>query len=539
MPPPEDDGPYLLVGEAARAALARGIDRMTALLRLTLGPIPRVVAVERLVGGNGPEILDSAATVARRTIQLADPFADMGAMLVRSMVGQVFERAGDGTATAAVIARAVVHEAARSIAAGISPPALRRGIERGVAAAGQELRRLARPVDGPEALAGVARAVLGDEKLAAMVGEVVDAVGPDGAVLVDEAQATEVTYDYVDGQRWDAGFASPHFLDAGQAVARLLEPRVFVTDVVLERAEQLLPLLEVCVAAEERRLLIVAPEVRDAAVALLLVNRQQGVLEQVLAVQAPSIGAQRTRILEDIAVATGGRCLVAEAGGRPEEVTPGDLGSARQAWASRRTFAILGGRGSREAIRRRIGEAKAELAATDDPTLIRRIRERIGKLAGAAAVVRVGAPTDDAREELKVRIEAAVQSARLGLEQGVVAGGGAALLACGAGLERLDLEGDAAIGARILARALEAPLRTIAANAGRDPSPIVHAARRRGPDWAFDVVRGAWVQAHEVGLVDPLAVALAALKGGASAGGLALTTEALVRRRSWLSKLER
>lgn len=533
-------GGRLLYGAAARSALLRGMDRLTALLRPTLGPLPRTVAITRLVGGDVPEILDRGATIARRTIQLADPFEDMGAMLVRAMVGRVDQQVGDGAATAAVIAQALAHEAQRYLAAGYSPVALRRGVERGLAAAREALERQARPADRPELLAGLVLGIVRERRLAEMIGEVIETVGPEGAVLVEDAQATDVTYEYVDGLRWNAGYASPHFVRDGETVARVVNPRILITDAVIERAEQLLPALEACLAAGERRLLVIAPELRDAPLALLLLNRERGVLEQALAVLAPSVGAQRTGILEDLAVATGARCVRTELGDALERVRLEDLGRARQAWASRQAFAILGPQGSRSAIRQRLTELRGALRTADnDPFVLGKLRERIGKLSGAAAAIRVGAPTAGAQEELKTRIEAALQTARLALREGVVPGGGAALLGCLPAVEALGLTGEEAAGGRILAHALTEPMRAILSNAGFEPGALVHEARRRGPPWVFDVLRREWVDAWAVGLVDALAVTRAALEAGASAGAVALTAEALVRRRSLLERLRR
>jgi chaperonin GroEL len=311
----------------------------------------------------------------------------------------------------------------------------------------------------------------------------------------------------------------------------VMNPRIFVTDHALESPEHLLPAVEACLAAGERSLLVIAPEIRDAAVALLVVNRRQGVLDGALAVRAPSVGAQRARILEDIAVQTGGRCIRQEPGERLEDVTLDDLGRARQAWATRTAFGILGGQGSKEAIRRRIGEARAELSGVgDDPYLREKIRERIGKLAGAAAHIRVGAPTAASQAELKLRVEAALTAARLALRDGVVPGGGAALLACVPALEALEPDGDEGVGVGVLAAALAEPMRAIAENAGFEPGAIVHEARRRGSGWTFDAVRRAWVDARLDGPVDPLSVTLTALETSVSAATMALTTDVLVRR---------
>jgi chaperonin GroEL len=524
--------PRILCDTDARAALLRGMDAMTGLLRPTLGPAARTVAIGRLVGSGPPEVLDNAATIARRTIQLADPFEDMGAMIVRHLVWRVFEQAGDGAATAAVIAQALMREAARYIAAGGDVQAMRRGIEAGLAVAVVELERQARPIQLPSEIAAVVAGNLRNERLANMLGEIVDAVGPDGAILVEDGQGTETGCEYLDGVRWNEGYVSHFLLDEHDATSvRLVNPRVLISDLSFDRAEQLLPALEACVQAGERSLLIVAPEVRDSAIGLLVVNRQRGVLDGAVAVRAPSIGEQRTRILEDLAVITGGRCLRQQASDRLTEVTIGDLGKARLAWATRFAFGILGGHGNRAAIRQRIVDAKAELSAAGDDAYLRgKIKERIGKLAGSAATIRVGAPTQSEQEDLKLRMEAAVATARSATLEGVVPGGGSALLACVPALEALDAAGDEHAGIKLLTAALAEPMRAIASNAGFEPGPIVYEARRRGPPCLFDVIRREWVDAWCGGVLDPLPVVRTALQTGVSAVLTALSADVLVRR---------
>ena len=505
---------------------------MAALLRPTLGPTARTVAIGRLVGGGPPEILDNAATIARRTIQLADPFEDMGAMIVRHLAWRVFEHAGDGAATAAVIAQALMHEAARYVEAGGHMQAVRHGLEQGLEVTLVELERQARPIQLPTEIARVVAGNLGSERLADMIGEAVEAVGPDGAILVEDGQGTETGCEYLDGVRWNEGYVSHFLLDDRDATSvRLVNPRVLISDMSLDRAEQLLPALEACVQAGERSLLVIAPEVRDSAVGLLVVNRERGVLDGALAVRAPSIGDQRTRILEDLAVITGGRCLRREAGDRLTEVRLGDLGKARLAWATRFAFGILGGHGDRAAVKQRIVDARAELSAVGDDDFIRgKIKERIGKLAGAAATIRVGAPTRSAQEDLKLRVEAAVAAARSAMQAGVVPGGGCALLACVPALEALDLAGDEAVGVQLLAQALAEPMRAIVSNAGFEPAPIVYEARRRGPPWLFDVVQREWVDAWAGGVLDALAVVRTALQISVSAVAATLSADVLVRR---------
>jgi chaperonin GroEL len=518
-----------LQGAPARAALLLGMQQMTDLLRPTLGPMARTVAIDRLVGSRGPEILDSGATIARRTLQIADPFADMGAMIVRHAVWRVFERVGDGSTTTAVLAYAVAHEAARYIAAGGDPVAVRRGVEQGLVVAVAELRRQARPIDRPADIAGVVAGMVRRPAVADMIGEIVDAVGPDGAILVESAQGIETVHEYLDGVRWNEGYISSFLLKKDESTStNVLNPRVLVTDYALERAEQLVPTLEVCVAAGERNLLVIAPEVRDSAVGLLVANRERGVLDGALAVRAPSMGTQRLRILEDLAVTTGGRCLSEERGDRLEDVTIADLGQARQVWATRFSFGILGGQCNKAAIRGRIAEAKAELSAveTNDEFTREKIKERIGKLGGTAAVIHVGAATESEQEDLKMRIEAAVRAARSAVEDGVVVGGGAALIACIGALEALCPGGDEAVGVQTLAHALAEPMRAIVHNAGYEPEPILFEARAR-PGQAFDVTTGVWTTA----IADPVAVTITALETAISAAGSALSADVLIRRK--------
>jgi len=342
----------ILYGEAAHAALLRGAERMARLLRPTLGPVARTVAIDRLVGSRPPEILDSGATIARRTLQIRDPFEDMGAMIVRHVAWRVFDQVGDGSVTAAVLCHAALREAGRVIAAGAQPVAVRHGLEQALAVAVTELQAQARAINSPEAIAHAIAGTIRNDKLADLIGEVVDSVGPDGAILVEGAEGTETVAEYVDGVRWNEGFHSSFLLpDRDATSGRLLEPRILLTDHTIDRAEQLVPALEACVAAGHKNLFIVAPEVRDAAIGLLVVNREKGVIDGALAVKAPSFGAQRTGILEDLAAITGGRFVSQERAERLEDIALPDLGLARQAWATRLAFGVIGGRGDRGAIR--------------------------------------------------------------------------------------------------------------------------------------------------------------------------------------------
>jgi len=519
----------ILQAPAGRAALIRGMVRMARLLRVTLGPVARTVIVEPMVQPRTPEVLDSAATIARRLTGVGDPFEDMGAMIVRHLAWRVFEQVGDGVATSAVLTQAIVEQAHVYLTAGGNPVDVKRGLERALDAAREELRRQARVVEEPEEIAGLVTGTVRDPDLAARIGSIVDAVGPDGSIQIEDGEGVETTWEYLDGIRWDHGYVSPHLLRPGETMARVLEPRILVTDQYIERAEQLLPALEVCSAAGERNLMVIAPEVRDPAIALMVVNRDKGAFDSIVAAKAPLFGAQMRAVVEDLAVITGGRAILEGRADSLERVTVDDLGRARQVWITHSHFGVLGGRGDKAAIRERIRQAKLELRGVDDDEWVReRIRERIGKLAGLAAIIKVGAPTPSDQAELKPRVEAAVRSARAAVQDGVVPGGGAALLACTGAVESLALDGDEAVGARILARALSEPMRALVQNAGLEAGAIVGRAHEQPPGWTFDVVAGVWVDAWKAGILDPLPMVMTALETAVSAAGIALTSEVLI-----------
>ena len=532
MPPPKRKPPTaMLYGEDARTTLLRGMEQMTKLLRPTLGPVARTVAVASLLNGQ-PEILDDGATIARRTIELPDPFESIGAMVIRHVAWRVHETVGDGATTAAVIATRLMAEAVRVVAAGASPVGVRHGIEQAMETARAELAAQARPIELPEEIARIVLGTVRDEKIAEMIGEIVEGIGEDGAVLVENAHGIETSYQYLEGIYWDEGWHSPSFLREHEATVRLIDPRILITDRDIEHPDELTPVLDACARGGVRSLMVIAPVIKDAALSLLLVNRQRGILESV-AVKAPSHGDQRVGILEDIAASTGGRCFRREVGESIVTATVDDLGSARQAWARPRSFGILGGHGSREAIRARIVATRAELATVkDNDWLKRRLQERIGKLSGSAVTIVVGAATEAARDELKLRIESAVTMARAAVADGVVPGGGAAYLACARVLERkvAGRRDDEAIGWRVLAAALSEPMRAITANAGLDAGAIVAQAAKHVPARAYDARLRDWVDPWEAGLLDSVTVLTTALDGGVSAAASALTSEVLIHR---------
>lgn len=532
MPPPKRKQPTAMrFGEAARKTLLHGMEQMTRLLRPTLGPVARTVSVASLLNGK-PEVLDDGATIARRTIELSDPFESIGAMIIRHVAWQVHERVGDGATTAAVIATRLMAEGVRIVAAGASPVAVRRGIEQALEVARTKLQSQARPIDLPEEIARIVLGTVRDEKIAEMIGEVVEGIGGDGAVLVENAHGIETSYQYLEGVHWDEGWHSPSFLRQHEAVVRLLDPRLLITDINIEKPEELAPILDDCARSGVRSLMVVAPEISDAALSMLIVNRDRGILESV-AVKTPSHGTQRTAILEDLAIGTGGRCFRWELGESIASATVADLGTARQAWARPRSFGVLGGHGNRDQLRARIAEIRAELATvTDNDWLRKRLQERIGKLSGSAVMIVVGAPSESARDDLRTRVESAITMARAAVRDGVVPGGGAAFLACAARvLEAVgDRRDDEAVGWRALAAALAEPMEAISRNAGLDAKAIVARGTQVAPDRTYDAWRGAWVDPWEAGILDSVAVLVAALDAGVSAATTALTSEVLIHR---------
>jgi chaperonin GroEL len=534
----------VVYGEPARDALLRGISRLARLVEPTLGPLPRTVLVSP-VTGDRPEALDSAATIARRIYQLASAEDNVGAMLMRHLTWRVFEEVGDGTATAAVIAGTLVQEAHRAITAGAGAVGLRRGIEQGRDLALQVLREQARPLDGRGPLAAVIGGAIHDDGIAGKVAEVLTSVGVDGAIMVEDGIDVATTYEYVDGMRWNEGWHSPSFRRGPETTIQQLEPRILIAGAPIERPEQLVPAIEACRQTETRELFVIAPSIGDAALATLLLNRERGVLTNAVAVKAPSYGEMRAAILQDLAAWTGGRCIIPEAGDRFERMTATDLGSARQTWARRDQFGIVGGRGERAAIRARMSQARAQLRTIRDDEWRRgKLKERIGKLSGTAALILAGGVSQVARDERKVRLEAGIAVGRVALRDGVVPGGGAALVACAARLDaaaggRRSDEGrpgnsyaDEALGLRLLARALIRPMQVIARNAGRPAETLVHEARQRGPGYAFDVLRAAWVEPWLDGPLDALAVLASAVTTSASLAGTVLTSDAIVYRRN-------
>ncbi|MBI2941701.1 MAG: molecular chaperone GroEL [Chloroflexi bacterium] len=516
----------------ARVAFKRGIDQMANLLAITLGPKARTVAVAPIVGNNKPpELLNDGATIARRVIELPDPFENMGAMLVRHLAWKVGETAGDGTTTAAVIMQAILHSATRYIAAGGNPMRMKRGLERALPVVLEELQRQARPVETEEDVTRVATVCSVNPEVGRFFGEIYDILGPEAVVIVQDSPGTKVEREYVEGFQWDKGYLSPYFVtDADRMEAVLDDALILVTDRFVTSMNQLIPIMEKVREASFSNLLLVAGDVQSDALSLLVTNKLHNSLNT-LAVKAPGYGDRRIRILEDIAILSGGRPILEDAGDTLEEARIEDLGRAQRVWANRDFFSIVGGYGQPAAIRERIAHVKREIPTITDEYEREKARERLGKLAGGCAMMRVGAPTETERNELKLRIEDAVLSVRAAIEEGLVPGAGKALLNAVPAVEALSADDpDEAMGIRILAQALAAPVRRLARNSGYPPAAMVARVKAAPPTHGLDAVSGEIVDLWEAGIVDPVKVERILVETTVSAAMMALTTDVLVHR---------
>jgi len=530
--------PGILFGPPARAALRRGVDSLAETVRSTLGPTPRTVAVQDVLSGRPIEVLDDAATILRRIIEIPDHYANMGAMMLRHATWKTFEAVGDGGATTAVLFQAIMRHVAPYVEAGGDAVALRRHLERGLAVATAALGDQARPLDGPDEIARAAETLCHDPELAKMLGEIFDIIGTDGYLQIEDGYAPCLERKYVEGVHWGEGYLSPYFnTDELAQEARLELPMVLISDLRLTRAEELVPLLDHLVEARCPGLLLIADEVSGGALQLLLTNHRQGVLRSV-AVTAPSHEPHRARILEDLAILTGGRVVTKESGQRAAHVALPDLGRVRQAWANDSNFGFYGGDADPAPVRRRIAEVKAELAAATTEDDQEHARRRLGKLVGGVAILYVGALTggqQQARKDLARRTATAV---RLALRDGVAPGGGVAYLACQEALQArgTPLSADERVVACALSAALQEPLAVIAANAGYTHQIVVARVKASPPWWGFDALTGQFVDMWSAGIVDPVPVLRTALESAVSGAAMALSSDVLVHMQAPLTK---
>jgi len=516
----------ILFDEEARRALKRGVDKMADAVKVTLGPRGRYALLDKKFGS--PTITNDGVTIAR-DVELEDPYENMGAQLLEEVAAKTNDIAGDGTTTSIVLAQAIITEGLRNVTAGANPMALKRGIERGVAAVVEEIKRLSKPVDSKDDIAHIAAISARDTEIGEMIAEVMEKVGKDGVVTVEESQGLKLDKEYVEGMQLDRGYISPYMVtsnDGGKLEATLDAPFILVTDKKISAVADILPTLEK-VVQHGKPLLIVAEDVDGEALATLVVNKLRGTIN-VLAIKAPGFGDRRKAMLEDIATLTGARVISEEVGRKLDSVTVEDLGQARRVTANKDNTTIVEGKGDKGALEARKSQIKLQIEDTTSDFDREKLQERLAKLSGGVAVLKVGAATEVELKEKKHRIEDALSAARAGVEEGMVAGGGSVLLHAVPALDQVEALGDEATGVNILRRALEEPLRQIAANAGMEGSVVVEAVRKMKPGNGYDAQKGEYTDMFIAGIIDPAKVTRSALENAASVAALMLTTETII-----------
>ncbi len=516
--------------EEARRSLKEGVDILANAVKTTLGPKGRNVALDKKYGA--PTVSHDGVTVAKE-IELEDPFANMGAQLLKEAATKTNDVAGDGTTTATVLAQAIVHEGLRNIAAGANAMLLRRGIEIASKRVVDHLKSVAKEVRGREDIAHVASISAADTEIGNLIAEVMEKVGKDGVVTVEESKGLAFEVEYTEGMEIDRGYISPYFVTNSERMeAEVEEPFILITDKKVSAVSDLLPVLEK-VLQVSKNFVIIAEDVDGEALATLVVNKLRGTLNA-LAVKAPGFGDRRKEMLRDIAILTGGRVISEELGRKLESATLEDLGRARRVVSTKDKTTIIEGYGRPEDIKARIAEIRAQIEQTTSDFDREKLQERLAKLAGGVAVIKVGAATEVELKEKKHRVEDALSATRAAVEEGIVPGGGVALLNAVSALDDLsDLEGDVRTGALIVKRALEEPLRGIVENAGLDGSVVIETIRRlqkeqNNPNIGYDVIREEYGDMLEFGVIDPVKVTRSAVENATSIAAMILTTEALI-----------
>jgi len=523
-------GKLLVYDEEARNALREGINILAGAVKVTMGPRGRNVALGKKYGA--PTVTHDGVTVAKE-IELADARENLGAQLLKEAATKTNDVVGDGTTTATVLAQAIVNEGIRAVVAGANPMMLKRGIQAGTDAVIAAIRAGATPVSGREGIEQIATISSADPEIGRMVAEVLDKVGRDGVVTVEEAQGIATEIEYVEGMQLDRGYISAHFVtDTEHMEAVIDNPYVLITDKKISAIADILPVLEQVAQSGRRELLIIAEDVDAEALATLVVNKLRGIIN-VVAIKAPAFGDRRKEMLQDIAFLTGGEVITEDVGRRLDSARLDDLGQCTRVVARKDDTVIVGGKGSAAEIKGRIEQIKAQIDDTTSDYDREKLQERLAKLAGGVGVIRAGASSEVEMKEKKARIEDAVAAARAAYEEGIVPGGGVAYVNAIPALESVKLSGDEAIGVTILRRALEEPIRQIAYNAGEDGSVVIADVRRaqesnNSKSWGFDVMTGQYVELIGAGIIDPAKVTRSALENASSIAQMILTTDALV-----------
>lgn len=510
--------------EDARRAMLRGVDTLADAVKVTLGPKGRNVVLEKKFGS--PLITNDGVTIAKE-IELEDAFENMGAKLVAEVASKTNDVAGDGTTTATVLAQAMIREGLKNVTAGANPMGIRKGIEKAVATAVTELKAISKQIEGKESIAQVAAISSDDKEVGELIAEAMERVGNDGVITIEESKGFTTELDVVEGMQFDRGYASPYMVtNTDKMEAELENPYILITDKKISSIQEILPVLEQ-VVQQGKPLLLIAEDVEGEALATLVVNKLRGTFNAV-AVKAPGFGDRRKAMLEDIAALTGGQVITEELGRDLKSTTIDALGRASKVVVTKENTTIVEGAGSTEDIQARVNQIRVQLEETTSEFDKEKLQERLAKLAGGVAVIKVGAATETELKERKLRIEDALNATRAAVEEGIVSGGGVALLNVYSKVAELQAEGDEATGVKIVLRAMEEPIRTIAQNAGLEGSVIVERLKHEEVGVGFNAATGEWVNMIDAGIVDPTKVTRSALQNAASVAAMFLTTEAVV-----------
>lgn len=515
----------ILFNEEARQRAKKGVDKLADAVKVTLGPKGRNVVLDK--GYGAPTITKDGVTVAK-DIELEDKFENLGAEIVKEVASKTNDVAGDGTTTATILAQGIITEGLKNVTAGANPMILKKGIEKATEAVVKEIKNLSREVSSQEEIAQVAAISANDPEIGKVIAQAMESVGKDGVITVEESQSFGLTKEVVEGMQFDKGYISPYMItNPDRMEAEYEDPYILITDQKISSVQDLLPLLEKLAQSGKKELVIIAEDVEGEALATLVVNKLRGTFNT-LAVKAPGFGDRRKEMLQDIAILTGGKVIAEEVGLKLENANIEMLGQARKVKATKEETTIIEGRGNEKAVKDRINQIRKEIETTDSDFDKEKLQERLGKLAGGVAVVKVGAATEVEMKEKKHRVEDALSATRAAIEEGIVVGGGVALVRAMSALDNLQVSGEEKVGVEILRRALEAPVRQIAENAGKDGSVVFEAIKSNKGNFGYNALTDKYEDLVKAGIIDPTKVVRSALQNAASAAAMFLTTEAAI-----------
>ena len=519
-------GKQLTYSEDARKSLRAGIDTLADAVKITLGPRGRNVILDKKFGP--PQVCSDGVTIAKE-IELPDPFENMGAQLLKEAASKTNDTAGDGTTTSVVLAQAVIREGFKNVAAGANPMALKRGIDQAVEAVVAELKKMSTSVsESKEQIAQVAALSAHEDAIGATIADAMEKVGKDGVITVEESKSLSDETEFVEGMQIDRGYTSPYFItNADRMESVIEEPYIIITDKKVSAVSDVLPVLEKLLQVGKKNVVVIAEDVEGEALATMVVNKLRGTLN-VLTIKAPGFGDRRKAMLEDIAILTGGSVISEETGRKLDSATIEDMGQARRVTSTKDDTTFVEGKGSEDAIKARINQIKTQIEETTSEFDKEKLQERMAKLSGGVAVVKVGAATEIELKERKGRVEDALSATRAAVEEGIVPGGGVALVRARRALDKLKLQGDEAVGANIVNKSLEVPLRLIVENAGQEGAVVLDAVRQHDDDYGYDAEIGEYAQMLQQGIVDPVKVTRSALQNAASVAAMVLTTESMI-----------